>query len=83
MRVLKPMPTVTHLLQAHTYSNKATTFNSSTPWAKNIHTTTTSSLQGEKGKGYEGELLGKISGFSRAGMLYVQNRTAWSCHQFP
>jgi hypothetical protein len=41
MRVLKPTPTVTHLLQqGHTYSNKATPPNSATPWAKHIQTIT-------------------------------------------
>jgi hypothetical protein len=39
MRVLKPMPTVTHLFQhGHTYSNEATPPNSATPWAKHIQT---------------------------------------------
>jgi hypothetical protein len=37
MGILKPMPTVTHLLQqGHTYSNKAKSPNSATPWAKHI-----------------------------------------------
>jgi hypothetical protein len=36
MRVLKPMPTVTHLL------NKATPLNSATPWVKHIQTSTPS-----------------------------------------
>jgi hypothetical protein len=41
MRVLKPTPTVTHLLQQdHTYSNKATPPNSATLWAKRIPTIT-------------------------------------------
>jgi hypothetical protein len=39
MRVLKPMPTVAHLLQQdHTYSNKAIPPNSTTAW--HIQTTT-------------------------------------------
>ena len=38
MRVLKPTPTVTHLLkQGHTHSNRATPPNSATPWAESIH----------------------------------------------
>jgi hypothetical protein len=40
MKVLKPTPTVTHLLQQghtyHTYSNKATPSNSATLWAERI-----------------------------------------------
>jgi Lhr-like helicase len=32
MRVLKPMPTVTHRLQDYTYSNKAIHPNRATPW---------------------------------------------------
>jgi hypothetical protein len=41
MRVLKPMPTVTHLFQqGHTYSNKATCPNSAIPWVKHIQTIT-------------------------------------------
>jgi hypothetical protein len=39
MRVLKPTPTVAHLLQqGHTYSNMATPSNSATPWAEHIQT---------------------------------------------
>jgi len=38
MRVLKPTPTVTHLLQqGYTYSNRATPSKSATPWAEHIH----------------------------------------------
>ena len=41
MKVLKPTPTVTHLLQqGHTYTNRATTSKSATPWAETIQTTT-------------------------------------------
>jgi len=41
MRVLEPMPTVTHFLQQHrTHSNKALPPNSVTPWAKHIQTIT-------------------------------------------
>ena len=36
-----PTPTVTHLLQpGHTYSNKATPPNGTTPWSKNVQTIT-------------------------------------------
>ena len=36
---LKPIPTVTHLLQQdHTYSNRTIPMNSATPWAKHIQT---------------------------------------------
>ena len=50
------MPTFTvinFLQQGHTYSNKATSPNSATPWAKHIQTTTVNSPntnQGLKGK---------------------------------
>jgi hypothetical protein len=38
---LKPIPTVTHLLQqGHTYSNRATPSNSATPWTEHIQTMT-------------------------------------------
>jgi len=41
MRVLKPMPTMTHFFQqCHTYSNKATPLNTATPWAKHVQATT-------------------------------------------
>jgi hypothetical protein len=41
VRVLKPTPTVTHLLQQdHTHSNKATPSNSATPWTKHVEATT-------------------------------------------
>jgi hypothetical protein len=41
MRVLKPIPTMTHLLQqGYTYSNRATPSNSATPWAEHIQTIT-------------------------------------------
>jgi hypothetical protein len=40
-----PTPTVTHLLQpGHTYSNKTTPPNGTTPWSKNIQTITFRSL---------------------------------------
>jgi hypothetical protein len=43
MRVLKPIPTVTHFVQqGYTYSNKTTPSDSVTPWAKHIQTTTPS-----------------------------------------
>ena len=39
MTFLKPIPTVTHLLQQeHTYSNRTVPTNSATPWAKHIQT---------------------------------------------
>ena len=39
MRVLKPIPTVTHLIQqGHTYYNKVTPPNNITPWGKDIQT---------------------------------------------
>ena len=39
MTFLKPIPTVTHLLQQdHTYSNRTIPTNSATPWAKHIQT---------------------------------------------
>jgi hypothetical protein len=38
IRVLKPTPTVTHLLQqGHMYSNRALCSNSATPWAYTNH----------------------------------------------
>ena len=41
MRVLKPTPTVTQLLQqGHTYSKRATPSNSAPPWAEHIQTIT-------------------------------------------
>ena len=40
-QLLKPMPTVTHLLQqSHAYFNKAMLPNSSTSWAKHLQTIT-------------------------------------------
>jgi hypothetical protein len=40
MRVLKPTPTVTHLIQeGHSYSNKVPPPNIFTPWSKDIQTT--------------------------------------------
>jgi hypothetical protein len=42
MRVLKPIHTVTHVLQqGHTYLNRTTPSNSATPWTEHIHTNTT------------------------------------------
>jgi hypothetical protein len=47
MRILKPIPTMTCLLQqGHTYSSRATPCNSVTPWAKHIQIITTSKIQG-------------------------------------
>jgi hypothetical protein len=41
MRVLKPTPTVTHLVQQGlTYYNRATPSNSATPWAEFVQTIT-------------------------------------------
>jgi hypothetical protein len=40
-RISKPTPTVTHFSQqSYTYSNKATSPNSATPWSKHIQTNT-------------------------------------------
>jgi hypothetical protein len=39
MRILKPTPTMTHLLQqGHTYPNRASASNSAIPWAEPIQT---------------------------------------------
>jgi hypothetical protein len=46
MRVLKLIITMTHfLLQGHTYSKKATSPNSATPWPKHIQTNTSMMTQ--------------------------------------
>ena len=60
MRVLKPTPTVTHLLQqGHTYSNRATASNSATSWAKQVQITTEMD-RGDKRASIEASEIEKI-----------------------